>query len=394
MKLNMYKWHVILILFIIPVTFVFSEPIIIGLDADMSAVAVDGGIAIKRGAQLAIDDINQAGGVLGRKLTLEVRDHRGNPARGVKNIEYFAQKENVIAVMGGVHTPVALHELPVIHQNEMIYLGPWAAGTSIVDNGYKPNYVFRLSVRDEHAGYVLMNYVHKRSYKNVGLLLERTGWGRSNEKSMRLAAKKLGLSILAVEWFNWREKHMSDQLERLYASGVEVVLLVSNAPEGASIIKEMAKWNKEKRLPIVSHWGIAGGAFFKKVGLEAMQKVDVSVLQTYSFLLPRNKKKMEKLLKSYREKFDPEVTAESMPAAVGVVHSYDLIHLLGKAIKKANSIDRKKVRSALESLEYYDGVFKYFDSPFSPDRHDALGIDDYIMTKYNSRGNLVPIQQY
>ena len=369
-----------------------SKPIIIGLDADMSAVAAEGGVAIKRGAELAIAEVNQSGGVLGRPLQLEVRDHRGNPARGLANIEYFAQQSDVVAVLGGVHTPVALHELPAIHQHQMIYLGPWAAGTPIVDNGYQPNYVFRLSVRDADAGPVLMNYINRQSYKKAGLLLERTGWGRSNEKSMRAAAESLGIEVVGVEWFNWREKSMLDQLERLSAAGVEVILLVANAPEGAAIVKEMAAWDQDKRLPIVSHWGIAGGAFVKMAGRHSIEKVDVSVLQTYSFLAPNNQQYMEKLLSGYQQAFDHAATAENIPAAVGVVHAYDLVHLLANAITAANSVDRSLVRNALELSNPYSGVLKHFDQPFTPERHDALSQEDYIITKYNDRGYLVPVK--
>ena len=83
-----------------------NAPLIIGLNADMSAVAAEGGVAISRGAQLAIDNINKTGGLMGRQLMLNVRDHRGNPARGLANIKQFAQQDNVLAVLGGVHTPV------------------------------------------------------------------------------------------------------------------------------------------------------------------------------------------------------------------------------------------------------------------------------------------------
>ncbi len=368
-----------------------DEPIIIGLDADLSAVAAEGGIAIQRGAEIAIDEINQAGGVLGRKLLLESRDHRGNPARGLKNIQRFAKKDNVVAVLGGVHTPVALHELPAIHEHKMIYLGPWAAGTPVVDNGYQPNYVFRLSVRDEHAGHVLLNHAKKRDLNKVGLLLEQTGWGRSNKKSMEAASNKLSVSIVGTEWFNWREKSMEKQIGKLLGAGAEAILLVSNAPEGAAIVKEMMKVKKAKRVPIISHWGIAGGAFVKMAGIENIAELDISILQTYSFLSPSNPEKMQSLLTAYQKKYNAEVTARSVPAPVGVVHAYDLVHILAHAIKDANTIDRAKVRDSLENLHVYNGVMKKFSPPFTKNKHDALVLSDYVMAKYDDDGYIVPV---
>lgn len=111
----------------------------------MSKKEAQGGESIRRGLELAIAEINAAGGVLNRPMQFIVKDHRGIRARGVDNIADFAAQKDLVAVVGGVHTPVALAELPSIHSNQLIYLGSWAAGTPIVDNGYDPNYVFRVS---------------------------------------------------------------------------------------------------------------------------------------------------------------------------------------------------------------------------------------------------------
>ena len=129
-----------------------QDDIVIGLDADMTLGSAPSGIAIKRGMELAMDEINQKGGLLGKKLSIKVCDHGGISARGIANMIYFSKVKNLVAVMGGFHSPVALSELTTIHNEKLIYLDPWAAATLIVDNGFDPNYVFRVSVRDQHAG--------------------------------------------------------------------------------------------------------------------------------------------------------------------------------------------------------------------------------------------------
>ena len=78
-----------------------ADSIVIGLDADMTSAAAQSGEAIRRGALLAIDEINDAGGLLGRPVELVIRDHRGNPERGVDNIADFAAMKNMLAVVGG-----------------------------------------------------------------------------------------------------------------------------------------------------------------------------------------------------------------------------------------------------------------------------------------------------
>ena len=220
--------------------FAETKTLYIGLDADMSAVAKGGGIAIQRGAEIAIDEINQTGGLLGHKLALIVKDHRGNPARGIANINDYAKHENLLAILGGVHTPVALKELPEIHKYNLIYLDPWAAGTAIVDNNFKPNYVFRVSVRDKEAGKVFINYAKQIGVSKIGLLLEQTAWGRSNEKSITEFSSKSGVEILGTQWFNWGQKSFEQEISDLKKLGIDSIILVANTPEGAEIVNYLS----------------------------------------------------------------------------------------------------------------------------------------------------------
>jgi len=339
----------------------FAEDIIIGIDADMSASAAVGGEAIYRGAKIAVNEINSHGGVLGKKLVLKVKDHRANPRRGGQNIEELLKDKNLVAVLGGVHTPVAMSQLELIHKNQLIYLSPWAAGTALVDNGYQPNYVFRLSVRDADAGKVLINQAKSRGLTRIGLLLERTVWGESNIDALITAAVNQGVDIVQTQWFNWSADSFLREIKRFKESNTQAVIFVGNTPEGAVFARDLAAYDDSQKLPIISHWGIASGDFVTQVGLDKLSTLDLSVLQ-------------------------------SIPAVAGVVHAYDLVHLLALAITDANTIQRDKVRDALENIKNYDGLIRFFDRPFSKDNHDALGIEDYILTRFNDRGFLTPIQ--
>jgi branched-chain amino acid transport system substrate-binding protein len=365
-----------------------KEELIIGIDADFSAVAAEGGIAIQRGAQLAVSEINDNGGLLGRQVKLVPLDHRGNPARGVRNMKKFAETENLLAVIGGVHTPVALAELPVIHENNIIYLGTWAAGTSIVDNDYTPNFVFRASVRDAEAGAVLVKHAVSKKASRIGLVLERTAWGRSNLESIRKAAEANNIDIAHVAWINWRQTEFSEDMAKLVGSKPDAILLVSNAPEGSVVVKSLFHENKE--IPVISHWGIAGGNFVDRTGIDTLQLMDISVLQTFSFASPRHCKKRSRVLESYRATFDENATEYSVKGAVGLAQAYDLVHMLAKAVKTANSQDRKVVRDALFAISEHEGLIKYYRNPFNQRYQDALLADDYFMTHFNSKGGLVP----
>lgn len=360
----------------------------IGLDADMSAVAQEGGVAIERGAQLAIDEINQAGGLLGKRLELIIKDHKGNPARGRYNVKHLVKEDGLLAILGGVHTPVVLQELELIHQYGVPFLVPWAAGTPIVDNGFDPNFVFRVSVRDAEAATVMLLHAKKQGHKKVGLLLEQTGWGRSNEKSMLRAAEQFGVEVSQISWFNWRQPSMIKEIERIKESGATAALLVANAPEGAVIVKEVAE-HASQDLAIISHWGIVGGEFVKQVGLPTLGKVNLSVLQTYSFAKPYNKALNNRVLEAYRSKYEADIQPEAIPGAVGVAHAYDLVKMLAKAVEASGSLEWNKVRESLKTMKSFDGLLKTYLQPFS-ESQDALLAPDYMMMEYNEMGHLIP----
>jgi len=367
-----------------------TGPIFIGLDADMSSGAAEGGEAIRRGGDLAIRDINGKGGVLGRPLKMVVRDHRGNPARGKDNILEFAAIEQMVAVLGGIHTPVALHELKDIHDGKLIYLSPWAAGTPIVDNGHSPNYVFRISVRDALAGGFMVDQAIKSGHKKLGLLFERTGWGRSNERAVKTALKKLGMEPVGLEWFNWGVVDVSAEVDRLIQRGADAVILVANPREGGIALKAMADRPKNKRIPIISHWGITGGNFFAD-NRDALANVNFSFLQTFSFLKPPFPDRAKEFFAAYQRTFPETMRPENVLSPVGAAHAYDIIQILAKAVTMAGTTDRPKVRDALENIKFYAGLMKDYAPPFTPTRHDALDSGSFIMARYDANGAIRPL---
>ena len=368
-----------------------KAPIIIGLDADMSKGAAKGGEAIRRGVMLAINEINGSGGALGRRMKLIVRDHRGIPARGIDNIEAFASVQGLVAVVGGIHTPVALAQLDVIHKQKIVYLGPWAAGTPIVANGRRPNYVFRVSVRDQHAGGFLISAARRRGFTRPGLLLWRTGWGRSNEKAMKKALAKAGLRPAGVQWFYTGQKDIGEEIKALHAAGADVVMLVSNPLDGVAAIRAMAARPEAKRLPVISHWGITGGDFHR-LAAKAIAKVDLTFLQTYSFFVPPFPAKSDRIYRAYCRSFGGCRSRADIFSPVGTAHAYDIVHLLKRAIERAKSTDRSRVRAAFERLGRYDGLVRIYDPPFTAKRHDALDASDFRLARFDRNGAIVPVK--
>lgn len=370
-----------------------KKPVIIGFDAEVGHVTSTSDDAIRMGILTAISEINAAGGVLGgRPLELVIKDHRSVPARGIKNIEEFAEIPDLIAVMGGKFSPVMQEEVSILHEKKMILLSAWGAADNIVDNGHTPNYCFRLSLKDSWAIQTMLNHAAKKRTKRFGVLLPTTGWGRSCEKAIKthLAAHP-ELNATTVQWYMWGDKSLLDKYEAARNSGAEAIILVANESEGSILVKEVAALPQEKRLPIISHWGVTGGNFTKLTG-EAINQIDFSVVQTYSFFDNHREQKLKQFYKTAGQLFKIS-RPEDIPSPVGMAHAYDLTHILALAADKAGTTDRSKIRTALEQVRNYDGLIKAYPRPFTAERHEALEPGDLFMSRFRSDGAILRIRE-
>lgn len=365
-----------------------GKPVFIGLDAEFGYTRSTSAEAIREGIEIALDEINRSGGVLGgRPLVLEARPNHSVPARSIENIKELARKPDLVAVFCGRFSPTVLESLPTLHSEKMILLDPWSAADAIVDNNYHPNYVFRLSLKDNWAMKLMLGHARQRGVKRVGMLLLNTSWGRSSLKGAeKYSSAHPELKITGVNWFNWNDKSFIEKYQALRLSGAQAIILVSNANEAEILIKEMAALPAEQRLPIISHWGVTGGTIVELTG-PALHKVDFSVVQTYSFIGDRSARG-RKVVAAHNRLFKT-VGARRIKSPVGVAQAYDLTHLLALAVDKAGSTDRRAIRDALEHLGSYRGLIRNYRPPFTPERHEALSAENVFMAGFAEDGAIV-----
>lgn len=366
-----------------------SPPLLIGIDAEFGVIGSTSAQAIRLGAQIAIDEINAAGGVLeGRQLVLVEKDDRSVPARFIRNLRELAADPNVVAVFCGRFSPAVIEAIPTIHRLKIPVLDPWAAGDPITTHAFQPNYIFRLSLRDSWAIQVMARHAQRRDLHKIGLLTPRTEWGRSNLRAVQvLALTDPQFTLVDTQWYNWGDTSLLDQYQALVKAGAEAVFLISNEREGIIFVKEIAALPKAQRLPILTAWGITGGDFFEGSG-PALQEIDLVVVQTYSFIGVNNAAAQRVAQAARRYGIDD---VRHIPSPVGVAHAYDLVHILALAIEKAGSADRSAVRDALEQVTDYVGLVKTYARPFTPDRHDALSLEEVFMARYAEDGAIVRI---
>ena len=256
-----------------------QDTIKLGLVAAMSGQSAKSGEAIVRGLSLAIDEINAKGGLLGKKVTLLVRDDESNPAKGVVAARELVQREKVAALFGGLDTPVSLAIVPFVNGAKVPFMGVWAAGTAITRNGAAENYVFRVSAVDDIVDVALVDYaVKKYAAKKPGMMLINNPWGESNEQGLKAALEAKNIPYAGIEKFETNDVDVVPQLTRLKQAGSDVLFLVANVAPSAQVVKSLDRMSWD--VPIVSHWGPAGGRFSELAGPSGAK---VHFIQTYSF---------------------------------------------------------------------------------------------------------------
>ena len=370
-----------------------GAPVRIGLDAEFSVVDSTSAQAIELGIRVAMDEINGAGGVLGgRPLELVTKDNHINPARGIANLTELAAMPDMVAVFGGRFSPVMTEVVKPAHELKVVLLSPWSSASNIINNGFQPNYAFRLALNDLIAMPAMIDRARSIGRPRLGLMLANTSWGRSNrEAAERYLAKLPEAKIVGVEWHNFGDESLVQQYTGLIDRGAQAILLVISDKEGVSLLRQIAALDAKLRVPIIAHQGLTGGGFFELVGADTLARLDFSVIQSFS-LFRANPQKLRSVLDTTR-RLSGISRPEQISSPIGFGQAYDLTHILARAINLAGSTDRAKVRDALEQVRNYNGLVRKFERPFTSDRHEALQQSDLFFTRFRADGALVPIER-
>lgn len=359
-----------------------KDTVVIGIDADLSGAEGKAGLAIKRGVELALDEINQEEGLLGKKVIAIAKNHKSISTQGIQNIREFTNDKNVKAIIGGKHSAIISSQLKEIQSSKKPFIIPWAATNSIVDNGFDQNYIFRVSANDKFVVKSLLAE-NLKSNKNPLIIVENSVWGRGAlEIFINNSKHKLSTYLL-----NRGESNYSEIYNKIKIENIDSLILVINAAEAKKLLPGLSA--NHVNLPIVSHWGVIGGDFYQ-TNKEYLDKIDFRFIQSFTFKNNDNKI-ANQLGENYINKYGLRST-ESIIAPAAVAQAYDATKILALAIKNANSFDGDKIKAALENIHNYDGALKSYNRPFSKNDHEALSKEDFFFTKFSESGEILPIK--
>ncbi len=351
----------------------YAQDIKIGYTADQSASGVaELGIAGRWGFEAAIEDINKAGGIMGRKVVGVIRDDQGTPPKAIQNMTELIDSEKVHAVVGPANSGNALAWLHLPQQKKIPVVVPIGTATEITTRYAKEpqNYLFRVSMVDREQVALLGAYAVKASKdKKIAILADSTGYGQGGIKDATDILALHGVTPVATEKYGPKDTDITSQLSKIKAAGADTVIIYGIADGTAQVLRSMEKINY---MPVtLGTWGNLSSLLPKMAGGKLAEHLILAASTTED-----TNAKTKALGQRVRKNFP---TLTTFPCSA---QAYDSVMLIAAAMKLANSTDGEKVAAALENVSGVEGVIKTYNKPFSKTAHEGLSVSDFYLARW------------
>ena len=205
-----------------------AEPIRIGITTVLSGPTADRGQSEQYGAQLALNQVNEAGGVLGRPIEAYYADNACKPAIGVPETRRLIEQEHVSVLIGALCTPVTHAIMPVIAEAKMPLVIATSAGQDFVDaSGVGGNdYAFKTIPSEVDIARGLMRWLASKSVKSIAIVAATGGFPQANAVAMAKAAQETGLRVTAQETLVEGTTDFAPALEKLKVGAPDQVVTI------------------------------------------------------------------------------------------------------------------------------------------------------------------------
>jgi len=323
------------------------------------------------GVKIATEEINAAGGILGRKLEIVEADDESSPAKEPavmrKLLDGGAQ-----AILGPVGSSHTLSAVATTTASKIIHAG--GGWTEELADGRKYPYHYQFTYNTGHQGEAIARHiVEKLKLKKVGILQENTGLGEAGGAATVRALKKLGLDPVAVETYPLTATDLKVYLTKIRSAGADALVLWNSPAQG--VLLTAAGLQAMKYFPAL----LGGNSMFSNTVLdnadpEVLKLASATLLKTmtYSATEPVGARQVAHAKKVVTF---PEAKTWEINAAISPF--YDFLHLLKRVVEAEKKFDTERVKAAFDAVKDYDAMIGRIT--FTPDNHCALTGDQMVM---------------
>ncbi|MGB3287986.1 MAG: ABC transporter substrate-binding protein [Burkholderiaceae bacterium] len=350
---------------------VAAEPIRIGAVLSVTGPASYLGDPELKTLQIYIDKINTDGGVIGRKIELVHYDDGTAAAKANSFAKRLIESDGVDAIIGGTTTGATMAMVPLVEKAGIPFVS--LAGAIVVIDPVK-KWVFKTPHTDRMAAEKVFEDMKKRGITKIGLLSDTGGFGKSGHKEAKNVIDNYGITLVADETYNPTDTDMTAQLTKIKgAPGVQAIFVFGFGQGAAIVTKNYGQLGID--IPLYQSHGVASDEYVRLSGeaAEGVRMPTPAVLLANE--LPGNDPQ-KPVVVEYNETY--RSAYKSDPSTFGG-YAYDALALIVDAIKRADSVDKHKVRSALEQTKGLIGATGEFN--MSPTDHMGLDLTAFRMAE-------------
>ncbi|MDN4587140.1 hypothetical protein DBA29_01325 [Xenophilus aerolatus] len=310
---------------------------VIGVSLPMTGPKALVGRNYKQGVELAVSEINAAGGVLGKPLEVVFQDDQGDNPNGAINAVNKLMQVDKVPVMIGPHYSVTQMATQKTYCNGKVV--SLTGGTSVAITHSGCNYVIRTRSDDDVQAKALIDYAQKelKAGEKTAIFYANDDFGKSGQARVVAQMAALGLKPVAVESHNPSDKDYSAQLAKLEKTGAQLVILWAHDTDAALILRQAKQFGLKFKFAGAV---LSEDAFLKLAGGAAEGAMSAS------YFVPTDPNPaVQDFVKKYEAKF-------KMAPDVWSATYYDATILAAKAINEAKSTDVDKVRAAFGQVQY------------------------------------------
>jgi len=320
-----------------------AEPIKIGSVLRLSAGAEDG-IPAKRGVELAVDEINKAGGINGRKLEVIFEDEKDSPTSAVNAVQKLINVDKVVAIIGPMTSGAALAAAPSANESKILLVTPTATSPKVSGAG---DYIYRGCSRIDKQAEALTKYVAEHyKPKTVGILYSNEPYGKGCNDLFSKDFEKLGIKVVATESFMRGAKDFKAQLTNLKAANPDILFIPGYYQETAPAAAQARQLGMNQR--IIGVYGDIAPIYVELAG-KASEGHLVASEYHEAYDSPKNQKFKEAYYKLVKANANEPVNI--MFAAL----TYDMTNMVAEGMKKYGPTP-DGVKKYLDEVKDYDGV--------------------------------------
>ncbi|MGR9234962.1 branched-chain amino acid transport system substrate-binding protein [Rhizobium leguminosarum] len=319
----------------------------LGLVAPMSGPNARYGAFSMHGAELAVKDINDAGGIDGMKIELLNADSQGTPVEGVSAARRLIDQDGVDFIIGDVSSSVTLAIQPVAEDAEVLLLNAASSNPKITYQagvgGFK--WTYRNYPTDENRALIVAKYAaEQRGFTKFAVLSVDSDYGRSAITFTKKYLPDFKGEILSEDYYKEGEVDFRSVLAKIRDNGAQAIIMYGLADTTPIIARQMIELGIAGKVALIGN-----GEFNTEKTIKSAPSALEGAVEAAAWLpqfdSPESKAFVEKFTAAYNE----------APNNHAYVH-WDTVNLLAAAIKQAGSADKVKVRDALSKIKYKSPV--------------------------------------